>query len=230
MNNTLAPTSRSDRRFSVGPTPAPIVVLGTPHRLREPGKQSPDGRLSECVYGRQIAAMVKTLLDARAITTLIDYEPLDLPVAMQCSYTPEERLRELNMRVSIVNNICRQHPGHPVVYVSIHVNAAASDRQWHTAHGWQVCVGTRASQQSRRLADSLAAAAASHSLHLRQPLPTQTYWPMALHVLNHTVCPAVLTENLFQDNRQDVDFLLSPQGQRTIAQVHADGIIAYLDL
>ena len=206
----------------------PIVVLGTPHRLREPGKQSPDARLSECIYGRQMAVMVRQMLEERGITAVIDYEPTDLPVAMQCSNVSEERLHELNMRVNIVNTICRQHHGHHVVYVSIHVNAAASDRQWHTAHGWQVCVGTRAGSQSKLLADSMAAAAMSNGLHVRQPLPTQHYWPMALHVLNHTLCPAVLTENLFQDNMQDVDFLLSAEGRRTIARVHADGIINYL--
>lgn len=28
-----------------------------------------------------------------------------------------------------------------------------------------------------------------------------------------TKCPAILTENLFQDNKEDVDFLLSEKGK-----------------
>jgi N-acetylmuramoyl-L-alanine amidase len=42
-----------------------------------------------------------------------------------------------------------------------------------------------------------------------------------------TRCPAVLTENLFQDNRQDVDFLLSPAGREAIIDLHFRAISAY---
>ena len=44
-----------------------------------------------------------------------------------------------------------------------------------------------------------------------------------------TNCPAVLTENLFQDNRQDVDFLLSDAGRAAIVQLHFVGILNYLN-
>ena len=56
-----------------------IVALGTPHRKREPGKQSPDGRLKECVYGREIASEVASKLQAMGYKCLIDYMPHDLP-------------------------------------------------------------------------------------------------------------------------------------------------------
>ena len=48
------------------------------------------------------------------------------------------------------------------------------------------------------------------------------------YILKHTKCPAVLTENLFQDNREDVDFLLSDEGKRTIVDLHVQGIMNYL--
>ena len=47
-------------------------------------------------------------------------------------------------------------------------------------------------------------------------------------ICRETLCPAVLTENLFQDNRQDVDYLLSPAGKAAIVQLHFDGITKYL--
>ena len=50
------------------------------------------------------------------------------------------------------------------------------------------------------------------------------------YILKHTKCPAVLTENLFQDNRTDVDFLLSEAGKRAIVDLHVNGIINYLSL
>jgi N-acetylmuramoyl-L-alanine amidase len=49
-----------------------------------------------------------------------------------------------------------------------------------------------------------------------------------LYILKHTKCPAVLTENLFQDNKEDVAFLLSEAGKETIVCLHVKGIINYL--
>lgn len=56
----------------------------------------------------------------------------------------------------------------------------------------------------------------------------QGYWTSSLYVLNNTRCPAVLTENLFQDNREDVAFLLSPSGREAIARLHVRGIVEYI--
>jgi N-acetylmuramoyl-L-alanine amidase len=57
----------------------------------------------------------------------------------------------------------------------------------------------------------------------------QKYWPQSLYVLGNTKCPAVLTENLFQDNKDDVDYLLSEAGRHTIARLHVEGIINYIN-
>lgn len=45
------------------------------------------------------------------------------------------------------------------------------------------------------------------------------------YVLRKTDCPAVLLENLFFDNRQEADFLLSSAGQKAIAKWIFDTII-----
>ncbi|MBE6223168.1 MAG: N-acetylmuramoyl-L-alanine amidase [Bacteroidales bacterium] len=49
------------------------------------------------------------------------------------------------------------------------------------------------------------------------------------YLLRHTSCPAVLTENLFMDNHADCAFLLSPEGQQALVDLHVDGIISHLD-
>lgn len=49
------------------------------------------------------------------------------------------------------------------------------------------------------------------------------------YILKHTLCPAVLTENLFMDNQKDCQFLLSSKGRQAIIDFHIDGLIAYLD-
>ncbi len=206
-----------------------LVVLGTPHRLRELGKQSPDGRLRECVYGRQVAAGVAAKLQGMGYRVMTDYEPMDLPREMQTPNARLERQRELALRVNFVNELCRRHGSRNVIYVSIHVNAVGSDGQWHQAGGWSVYVSDKASARSKLLADCLYDAAEAHGLKMRRPVATQKFWEQSLYVLNHTLCPAVLTENLFQDNRADVDFLLSDEGRHAIERLHVEGIIKYIE-
>lgn len=50
------------------------------------------------------------------------------------------------------------------------------------------------------------------------------------YILRKTKCPAVLTENLFQDNQEDVEFLLSEAGKRAIVDLHVKGICKYLGI
>ena len=206
-----------------------IVILGTAHRMREPGKESPDKRLKECVYSREICKEVAAKLRSYGCKVEIDYEPLDLPKTMQSPVVRQERNNELSMRVNYVNEICRQKGAKNVLYVSIHVNAIGTDGKWHDAKGWQVCVSDKASDSSRKLANCLFDAAKQNGLKMRQPTITQKYWPQSLFVLNNTKCPAVLTENLFQDNRADVDYLLSDAGRHAIARLHVEGILRYIE-
>ena len=207
-----------------------VIAIGTPHRLREPGKQSPDGSLRECVYGREIASEVAAKLQAMGYKCVIDYMPLDLPKQMQSPMADQERQRELAMRVNFVNELCRQNGKQNVIYVCIHVDASPPvDNKWHQANGWSVRVGTKASAKSKLLADCLFDAAEAHGLKMRRPSKDQKYWPQALYVLNRTDCPAVLTENLFQNNQEDVDFLLSDEGRHAIERIHVEGIIKYIE-
>lgn len=203
------------------------IVFGTAHRLREPGKSSPDGRLRECIYSREIVRELSSRLTKMGYHTVIDYDPLDLPASMQSDNYITERSRELKLRVQTVNAICRDK--HNVIYVSIHVNAKGNDGQWHNAKGWQVMVGTKASAKSKLLAECMFDAAVSLGLKTRQPLPNQKYWQQKLTVLNDTECPAVLTENLFQDNVYDVEYLLSDKGRNDVVQLHIDGITKYIE-
>ncbi len=206
-----------------------IIAIGTPHSLREPGKQSPDGSLRECVYGREIASEVAAKLQAMGYKCVIDYMPLDLPKQMQTPSAKLERQRELAMRVNFVNELCRQNGAKNVLYVSIHVDASGNDGKWHDPNGWSVRVGTKASRESKLLADCLFDAAQAHGLNMRRPTPKQKYWPQELFVLNNTNCPAVLTENLFQDNVNDVGLLLSDEGRHIIERIHIEGIIKYIE-
>jgi N-acetylmuramoyl-L-alanine amidase len=40
--------------------------------------------------------------------------------------------------------------------------------------------------------------------------------------------PAVLVENFFQDNKQDVQYLLSEEGRKDVIDIHVYGIEKYI--
>ena len=47
--------------------------------------------------------------------------------------------------------------------------------------------------------------------------------------MKNTPCPAVLTENMFQDNQDDVAFLKSEEGKEKIVDLHVNAIKKYLE-
>ena len=206
-----------------------IVDLGTAHRLREPGKMSPDKELKECVYSREVIKGIKAKLESYGVKVVVDYEPLDLPRSMQTPSAKLERQRELTLRVNNVKDTCKDANGKQVLYVSIHLNASGNDGKWHQANGWSVLVSPKASRKSKILADCLFDAAKANCLRMRQPLPTQKYWEQSLYMLNNTPCPAVLTENLFMDNVDDKTLLLSEEGRHIIERLHVEGILKAIE-
>ena len=50
-----------------------------------------------------------------------------------------------------------------------------------------------------------------------------------LMICRETKCAAVLTENLFMDNAEDVEVLLSEEGKARLADVHVKAIKAYVE-
>jgi N-acetylmuramoyl-L-alanine amidase len=194
------------------------ILIDNGHGVNTPGKRSPDGRLREYRYCRDIAvALCTKLLAAGYDAELIVQEETDVPLNSG-----------KDSRVSRVNKVCKMLGASNCLLVSIHCNAAGSGSQWLEARGWSVFVAQNASANSKRLAECLADAAALQGLKIRKPLPTQKYWVKSLAMCRNTNCPAVLTENLFQDNRQDVEYLLSPAGKAAIVQLHFAGIVNYL--
>ena len=49
------------------------------------------------------------------------------------------------------------------------------------------------------------------------------------YVLRKTDCPAVLVECMFQDNKSDVEYLLSDEGRHAIERTILEGIMDYIE-
>ena len=192
-----------------------MVILADPgHGIDTAGKRSPDGRLREYKYAREIAAEVVKRLKT------MDYNAQQL--------VTEENDISLSVRCKRVNDICKHFGASNVLVVSIHCNAAGADGKWHDARGWQACVSLNASAKSKQLASYLFDAAQVEGLKMRSPKPGQKWWAQNLAICRDTNCPAVLTENLFQDNLADMEYLLSDEGRKAIVNLHVNGIINYI--
>ena len=192
-----------------------MVILTDPgHGIDTAGKRSPDGRLREYKYAREIAAEVVKRLKT------MDYNAQQL--------VTEENDISLGTRCKRVNDICKHFGASNVLVVSVHCNAAGADGKWLDARGWQACVSLNASAKSKQLASYLFDEAQAQGLKMRSPKPGQKWWAQNLAICRDTNCPAVLTENLFQDNLSDVEFLLSDKGRETIVNLHVNGIINYI--
>lgn len=191
------------------------ILIDNGHGENTSGKRSPDGRLREWSYTREIADLVVAGLRKKGIDAeRIVKEDSDVPLSERCRRA---------------NNIYRD-TGKKAILVSIHCNAAGLGASWMNAQGWSAFVSNNASLNSKRLAKFLAQVAECIPVPVRKPMPGQLYWEQNLAICRDTNCPAVLTENFFQDNKEDVEYLLSREGKDTVARIHIEGILKYLGL
>lgn len=192
-----------------------IVLIDNGHGANTPGKCSPDKQIREYSYAREIASLLEQKLKEKGITAIrIVTEENDVP---------------LSQRVSRVNTICREFGSQNCCVISIHLDAAGSDNKWHNVRGFSVRVAKNASQKSKKLARLLYEQAEALNLKGNRSVPPEKYWVQNLAICRDTNCAAVLTENLFQDNKDDVAFLLSKEGKDAIVQLHLNGIIKYIE-
>ena len=195
------------------------IILGTAHLKSTLGKCSPDGKLREYAYSREIISAIKAILLDMGYQVFVDIEDDDLPV---------NQSKELCLRCKIVNDLCKVYKD--TIYVSIHVNAAGSDGKWHNATGWEVYT-TPGKTKSDKLATCLYNAAKYNTKDKKMRTDYSDGDPdkeAHLYVLKNTICPAVLTENFFQDNKSDVEYLLSNKGFHEIVRLHVEGILNYI--
>ena len=191
-----------------------IICLDNGHAKSTPGKQSPDGQLKEYAYAREIVSLLADKLKQNGYKVFIVTPEVDKDISLK------ERCRR-------INKVCREN-GNKAISISIHCNAAGADGKWHTASGWGVFISQNASQNSKKLAKTLYDEALLLNLKGNRSVPNEHYWIQNLAMCRDTICLAVLTENLFQDNKEDVNFLLSEKGKQAIVDVHYNGIVKYL--
>ena len=166
-----------------------------------PAKQFkfPDGlEVYEGLINRQITNKLTTLLQSAGIDFALVYdEHLDTPLAE---------------RVAIADYIYAKYKN--AIYLSIHSNAGGGK-------GFEVFTG-KGQSNSDKIAFAFCVKYIEHFKN-RFPLRKDESDGDAdkeedFYVLRKTDCPALLVENLFFDNREEAEFLISEVGQMAIAQ------------
>lgn len=200
-----------------------VILIDNGHGKDPKGKRSPaepdypqGGRLLEYKYAREIASAVQSQLvslgyDARLL----------VPETNDVSLT--ERARRANL-------VCAKEGSMNVILISIHCNAAGNG-QWLNARGWSAFT-SRGTTRADAIANFLYAEAERQFVgqKIRKDMSDgDPDWEEGFYILRKTVCPAVLTENFFQDNKDDVEYLLSAEGRSAIIATHVNGIVNYIN-
>ena len=129
-----------------------------------------------------------------------------------------------------MNEACGRLGTGNVILVSIHCNAAGNGDKWMNARGWSAYT-SKGNTKADKLADALYNAAGHNFTghRIRKDLQDgDPDWEENFYILAKTKCPAVLTENFFMDNKEDVSYLLSLEGRTQIVKTHVEGITDYV--
>jgi N-acetylmuramoyl-L-alanine amidase len=194
-----------------------VVIIDNGHGKSTKGKCSPDKRIYEWSYTRDIACDLYTALLNEGIEAHL--------------LVPEEKDVSLSERVKREKRVSKEakKAGKETALVSIHLNAAGGDDKWKNASGWSGWIAQEASEKSKKLAKLLYEEAEKLDLKGNRCVPETKYWVANFKIVSDTSCPAVLTENLFQDNKGDVEILLSEEGKQKLINIHLNAIKKYIE-
>lgn len=175
------------------------ILLDNGHGYDTPGKRSPiwpDGsQLFEWEFNRDIVSRIEILLKKAGISCV--------------RLVPEKEDISLSERSKRANTIAKQSD---CLLISIHANAGGgSGGEVFTYSG---------SHKSKSYAEIFRDLWKNHFPELRfRGCKEENFG-----ILRESVCPALLTENLFMDNYADCKILLSKCGREKIARWHAESI------
>lgn len=143
----------------------------------------------------------------------------------------EEKDISLSERVKRVNKYCEELGNDNVLLVSIHSNACGNGKKWENARGWEAYTSI-----GNTNSDYLGSFFYSNAEIIFKDMKIRYEWSdgdadkeVNFYILKYTKCPAILTENFFYDNIDDVKFILSEDGKNKIIDLHVKSIIDYLN-
>lgn len=183
--------------------------------IKIPNEFVNNGKFREWKYNRVISNLiVKELLSMGYDARLVVPENTDISLS--------ERIRR-------INTICNKEGAGNVLLISIHSNAVGNGTKWMDAKGWEAYT-TRGKTKSDKLADLLYKRADSNikGRKIREDWSDGDRDKEAdFYIIRKSYCPAVLTENFFYDNKEDLKYLTSDEGVHNVVRLHVEAIVDY---
>lgn len=194
------------------------ILIDNGHGQSTPGKRSSDGRFLEFQFNRTIAKqIVDDLRDRGYDAELLVPEDDDIPLKDRCKR---------------VNDIVAREGKQNVILISIHANAFGNGKEWTKPSGWSVYT-SKGQTKADDLAEQLAKAAIKNLPQMKmrtEKSDGDLDYEENFYILLHTLCPAVLVENFFYDNPDDLRLLESEEGQARIVEALMKGVGRYVSM
>lgn len=195
-----------------------VILLDNGHASTTPGKRSPimeDGsQLLEYEFNRDIVNRIAKRLDKIGIKYHILVPEIDNDIS-------------LSNRANRANKYCKEYGTDNCIFISVHANAAGNG-EWMKARGWSVWT-TKGETKADKIATVFYEEAAEmlpyYGMSVRSDMSDgDPDFEANFTVLYKTLCPAILTENLFMDNKIDARFLMTNIGRTVISDIHVNAI------
>ena len=175
------------------------------------------GRFREWKYNRVIANLIVDKMVAMGYDArLLVKEDKDISLAD---------------RVKRINAVCDKVGAKNVLVISVHSNAVGDGTNWEKGCGWEA-YSTKGNTRSDILAECLYNRAKTNleGRKIRMDKSDGDSDKEAnFYIIKGAKCPAVLTENFFYDNKDDLKYLTSEEGVHGVVRTHIEGIIDFIN-
>ncbi len=182
-----------------------LWILDNGHGIDTPGKRSPrlmDGRqLLEYRFNREVVGLILSLMEKKGLRSF--------------QLVPEEEDIPLSIRVARANQLFKTDI---CVTVAVHSNAYGDGRHFTVPRGIETYYH-ESSHAGKRIAEMF-----------QENLVQITGWRNRgirrgnFQLIRDTSMPAILTENGFYTNREQLEYLLDPDWRTRIAEAHVEAI------
>ena len=174
------------------------------------------GRFREWKYNRIVAKQIVEKLKSMGYDSRL--------------VTPEDEDASLAERIKRINTVCNKEGASNVLLISVHSNAVGDGSKWMEGNGWEAYT-TRGETISDKLAECLYKRADGNfnGRKIREDWTDGDRDKEAdFYIIKKAKCAAVLTENFFYDNKEDLKYLTSDEGVHNVVRTHIEGIIDFI--
>lgn len=164
----------------------------------------------------------------RTIARKLSMELDKLGVEYTYTIHPDDR-NDMNLqnRVGKANAVAYKEGKDNVLFISLHSDALGMGDKWYDANGYSIFTSV-----SDTKSDKYAKVFEEVAKEKLEPYKKKVrgLYEKNFYVLKHTICPAILLEQLFYSNEEDLEFLESDEGVKVLVDIIVEAIKRILDM